>query len=119
MAARTERDIERRTFEFAVRVLKMVRSLPTDICGQIVARQLARSASSVGANVEESQGSHSRAEFILRMGIARSEARESLYWIRLSGATGLIAMRRLKLIQDEADQLVRILTAIVKTSRRV
>ena len=82
-----------------------------------VGRQLARCGTSVGANVEEAQGSHSKREFIRRMNIARSEARETLYWLRLVAETELLARNRLPEITAEADELVRILTAIVKRSR--
>ena len=80
MAERTERpDIPERCFAFAVRTLKLVRALPRDVGGQVVARQLARSGTSVGANVEEAQAAHSKADFARRMNIARAEARENLY----------------------------------------
>jgi four helix bundle protein len=83
----------------------------------VIARQLARSGTSIGANVEEAQGSHSRAEFIRRMGIARSEARETFYWLRIIGETGMIKPSRLVKITAESEELLRILTAIVKNSR--
>jgi four helix bundle protein len=118
-AGRPVRDIEKRTFEFAVRILRMVRGLPSDIAGDVVRRQVARSGTSIGANVEEAQGSHSRAEFARRMGIARTEARETHYWLRLAAAAGLAAPQRLAAITKEADELLRILTAIVKRSRSV
>jgi len=111
------RDIERRTFEFAVRVVRLVNALPTTTAGTVLARQLMRSGTSVGANVEEAQGSHSRKEFIRRMNIARSEAREVLYWLGLARETKLLPASRLTAIVDEADELVRILTAIVKRAR--
>lgn len=71
----------------------------------------------MGANVEEAQGSHSRAEFVRRMNIARSEARETLYWLRLIGEAELLTKSRLKELTKEAEELVRILVTIVKRSR--
>jgi four helix bundle protein len=111
-------DIHDRTFAFAVRILRLVRSLPNDLSGRTVARQLARSGTSVGANVEEAQGGHSKAEFARRMGIARSEARETLYCLRLIGATEMVAPERLAEIRREAEEIARILTAIVKKARQ-
>ena len=61
-------DIHDRTFAFAVRILRLVRALPNDFAGRAVARQLARSGTSVGANVEEAQGGHSKAEFARKHG---------------------------------------------------
>ncbi|MBN2562195.1 MAG: four helix bundle protein [Phycisphaerae bacterium] len=113
-----ERDIQRRTFLFAARILQMVRLLSQDVASQVVARQVAKSGTSIGANVEEAQGSHSRAEFSRRMGIARSEARETLYWLRLLGEAGMVPAERLADITREAEELVKILTTIVKKSRQ-
>lgn len=110
-------DIHERTFEFAVRVLKVVDSLPRTVLGRVFASQLARSGTSVGANIEEAQGGHSKAEFARRMNLARGEARETRYWLRLIAAHGLISARRLSHLTAEADELVRILTAIVKKAR--
>lgn len=112
-------DIHERTYASALRTLKVVDVLPRAASGRVIAQQLARSATSVGANVEEAQGGHSRAEFARRMGIARSEAREARYWLRLIGGHGLLPASRLASLQQEIDELVRILTAIVKNTRRV
>ncbi len=71
---------------------------------------------SVGANVEEAQGSQSRKDFRRRMNIARAEAREVLYWLRLARATELTTDDKSDWLVDKADQLVRILTAIVKNT---
>lgn len=111
------RDIERRTFQFAVRIVKMVQTIPRSVAGAVVARQLMRSGTSVGANVEEAQGSQSKKDFTRRMNIARSEAREVLYWLRLVKETELLPSERLGELIREADELVRILTTIVKRSK--
>jgi four helix bundle protein len=112
-----QHDIQDRTFRFAVRILRLVRFLPRDNAGLTVARQLSRSGTSIGANVEEAQASHSRLEFVRRMNIARSEARETLYWLRLVAEAEMLKPQRMNEIVAEADELVRILTAIVKKCR--
>ncbi len=71
---------------------------------------------SVGANAEEAQGAQSRKDFRRRMNIARAEAREVLYCLRLARATELTTNEKSDWLVDEADQLVRILTAIVKNT---
>jgi len=111
------RDIEARTFRFAVAILNMVRAMPSSIAGNVIARQLMRAGTSVGANVEEAQGAHSKRDFVRRMNIARAEAREVLYWLRLLKETDFVAAEVATELSAEADQLVRILTAIVKSSR--
>lgn len=76
--ART-RDIEDRTFNFAIRVIKLASALPDTPVGRTMARQLSRSGTSIGANVQEAQDSPSKKDFVWRMNIARTEARETLY----------------------------------------
>lgn len=111
-------DIQRRTYEMAVRIVRVVQALGRDVSSQVIAKQLARSGMSVGANVEEAQGAHSKKDFVRRMNIARTEAREVLYWLRLIADTGIMPRRRLTEITREAEEVVRILVSIVKTARR-
>ena len=96
----------------------MVRKMPRDISGQVVARQVARSGTSVGANVEEAQGAQSRVEFARRMSIARSEARETKYWLRLIAETEQVKPLLMKSLVQESDELIRILTTITKKTRK-
>jgi four helix bundle protein len=110
-------DIQKRSYQFALRVLKVVASLPNNVAGQVIGRQLARSGTSVGANVEEAQGAQSKAEFTRRMNIARSEALETRYWLRLVGDAGLVPKGRLTALVQESDAVVRILVKIVKHAR--
>ncbi len=117
MSKATAPDIRSRSYAFALRVVRLVRALPADPATQVLARQLIRAGTSVGANVEEAQGSHSRREFARRMNIARSEARETHYWLRLLADSETLPRRRLERIVDEADQLVRVLVGIVKKTR--
>lgn len=112
------RDIRERTFEFARRVVKLCQMLDqTPGVSRTLANQLLRSASSVGANVEEGQASQSRADFISKYSIACKEARESHYWLRLLAAADVTDADRLAPLIEEANQLVAILTTIVKRTR--
>jgi len=79
-----------------------------------IGRQLLRSATSIGANLEEADAAQSRADFISKCSIALKEARESLYWLRLLEKTGKSESPQLC---DECDQLVAILTTIVRKTR--
>jgi four helix bundle protein len=112
-----ELDIQRRAFAFAVRVVKLVRALGSDTAAQSVARQVMRSGTSIAANIEEAQGAHTKREFTHKMNIARAEAFETRFWLRLIVASGLLPRPQLALMTDEADEFVRILTAIVKNAR--
>jgi four helix bundle protein len=112
------RDIEQRTFQFAVRIVRLVNALPRGVAASVMARQIVRAGTSIGANVEEAQGSQSKKDFARRMNIARGEAREALYWLRLIQETGLVPGDRLADLIAEAGELVRILTTIVKRAKK-
>lgn len=117
MRANAGKDIRERSLAYAVRILRVVRALPTDTAGYVIGKQLALSGTSVGANVEEAKAAHSKADFVRRMNIARAEARESLYWLRLAADARLVDRGRLAPLLKEADEIVSVLTAIVKNSR--
>ena len=112
-------DIKDRTFDFSVRVVRLCQLLnAAPGASRTVANQLLRSGTSIGANVEEAHGSQSNADFIAKMCIACKEAPEIHYWLRLLVATDLIANTKLALLLDESNQLVAILTSIVKKARQ-
>jgi four helix bundle protein len=83
----------------------------------VIGRQLLRSATSVGANAHEAQAAQSRADFIAKMSIAHKEARESSYWLRLIDEAALVPTEKISGLRDEADQLVRILSSILVSSK--
>ena len=113
-----ELHIVERSFEFAVRIVRLCRFLETqDRVSRTLANQLLRAGTSIGANIEEGQAGQSKADFTAKMAIARKEARETLYWLKLLKASEIIEVEKLGGITKEADELVRILTSIVKTSQ--
>ena len=113
-----QREIKERTFEFATRIVRLCRVLDeTPGVSRTLANQLLRSGTSVGANVEEAHGSHSKPDFIAKMSIATKEARETNYWLRLLAAAEVVPSARLTELADESNQLIAILTTIVKRSR--
>ncbi|MDW5416883.1 four helix bundle protein [Iodobacter sp. CM08] len=108
-----------RTFEFAIRVVRLCQFLEKQgKVSQTLANQLLRSGTSIGANTEEAQAGQSKADFIAKMSIARKESRETLYWLKLLQATNLVETHMIKEIIQESDELVRILTSIVKTAQQ-
>ena len=111
-------DIKERTFEFGVRIVRLVNTLPRTVAGIEVGRQLVRSGTSIGANVEEADGAESKKDFIHKMGIARKEARETRYWLRIVRATDLSKdAQEVNYLLQESDELVRILSTIIKSAR--
>lgn len=114
----TQNSIVERSFNFAVRIVQLCRFLEKqDRVSRTLANQLLRSGTSIGANVEEAQAGQSKPDFIAKMSISRKEARETLYWLRLLKEGDFVEDDKLSEILKEADELVRILTAIVKTSQ--
>ena len=113
-----ELKITNRSFDFAVRIVRLCRFLEKqDQVSKTLANQLLRSGTSVGANIEEAQAGQSKADFIAKMSIARKESRETLYWLKLLKATYIVEKDMIEEIIKESDELVRILTSIVKTSQ--
>ena len=79
---------------------------------------LAPTATGGGANYEEARGAESRADFIHKIGIANKELREALYWLRLTEQAALVTDGELAVLIREADELIAILTASIKTAKQ-
>lgn len=106
--------IQLKSFEFGVKMIRLSKRLKENL-DFVISNQLLRSGTSIGANVEEALAGQSRKDFISKMAIASKEARETRYWLRLlqaSKVNDIDYSEYLKLI----DEIIRILTAIVKTS---
>ncbi|HBG71018.1 MAG: four helix bundle protein [Bacteroidetes bacterium GWF2_43_63] len=113
-------DLEKRLFEFAVRTIKLVRTLPQTIEYKVMCGQLVKSATSSGANYEEAQAGSSKADFNNKTRISLREMRESNYWLRL-----IIAVSETDLKTNEIKQLIQeslelklILGSIVQKTRK-
>ena len=83
-----------------------------------IAGQLLRAGTSIGANVEEALAGVSRADFVAKMAIASKEARETHYWLRLLRDSETVSNMQIASTIKEAEELLRMLTAIVKTTRK-
>jgi four helix bundle protein len=111
-------DLPQRTFDFALEIIALCDVLEqTPGVSRTMSRQLQRSGTSIGANVEEAQAGQSRADFIAKSYIACKEARETHYWLRLLKASEIVPASRLTHLLDESNQLVAILTSITKKAR--
>jgi four helix bundle protein len=111
-------DLLDRTKAFALRVIRLVNSLDRSLAAEVMGRQLLRSATSVGANYRAACRARSRAEFVARLGVAEEEADESLYWLELLGTSGIIETHRIQDLIEEANELVAIIVASIRTARR-
>ncbi len=111
-------DFKLRTRQFALRAIKLVEALPNGRSSDVIARQLLRSATSVGANYRAACRARSTAEFLSKMGIVEEEADECVYWLELIADSELLPVTRLQEILDEANQIVAMTVASIKTARK-
>lgn len=108
-----------KSFDFALRIIKLRQYLTTAAPQQeyVMSKQLLRSGTSIGANVEEAQGAQSQADFLSKISIAYKEARESRYWIRLLETSGYITKEASESLLNDLQELCKMLGSIVKTTK--
>ena len=106
-----------KSFDFSVRIVNLKKYLNKEKQEHIMAAQLLRSGTSIGANVTEADQAQSKADFISKMGIANKEAHETRYWIRLLHKTEYINYEQYSSIIADCQELIRILQAIIKSSK--
>jgi four helix bundle protein len=111
-------EIQSRTKRFALRILVLIDRLPNTIGGPGLANQIARSATSVGANYCAACRARSRAEFASKLGIVAEEADESLYWLELIRDGNFMAEKNVGSLLAEADELTAIFTAGRRSASR-
>ena len=116
-----KKDIVKRTYKYALRIVQLANRLPNSCGAYPIRDQLIRSGTSVGANTEEASAGFSRNDFIYKMAVASKEARESNYWLRLIRDSGIAKTKELEeeinSAVAESNELKKILTSIVKTSK--
>ncbi len=113
-------DLQKRLFSFAVKVFSFLKTLPGSPEYSVVRYQLAKSATSSGANYEEAQAASSKADFIYKNELSLREMRESNYWLRLIQATdqsNKLNQEELKYLINESEELKKILGSIVSKSK--
>ena len=117
MDSNTNIDIQDRTFNFGVRIIKLVDKLPRTLSATELGRQLLRSGTSIAANMEEANGAESKSDFIHKVSIAYKEARETRLWLAMIKTAILPNDREVTELHSECDEIVRILFAILRTAR--
>ena len=111
-------DIKERTFNLGLRIIHLSQELPSTKVGNVLGKQILRSGTSVGANIEEAVASYSRDEFIYKTNIALKEARETHYWLRLIKESKLVKPNRFEQLLEETEEIKKILGAIVSKLRK-
>jgi len=112
-----ENPISDKSFAFALRVVKFAKHLESEKREFVLSRQFLRSGTAIGALVREAEHAESKADFIHKMSIALKEANETLYWLELLHGGNYIDTQTFESIGSDSEELVKLLTAIIKTSK--
>jgi four helix bundle protein len=105
--------IAEKSFLFAVRIVKLYQHLSEKKKEFVLSKQILRSGTAIGKNVEEAEGAISKADFSNKISIAYKEARETHYWIRLLSATGFLNQKECESIMNDCEEILKILRAIL------
>jgi four helix bundle protein len=111
-------DIRERTFQFALQTFRICELINETEKQFIITKQLARSASSIGANVREARNAESKNDFIHKLSIALKECDESIYWIELLTELSKSKKEELIELRGESDQIMKILSTIILKSKK-
>ena len=111
----TQEKMKMRTKQFALRVIRLVESLPNRKTANVIGNQLLRSGTSVGANYRASCRAKSTADFAHKLRIVEEEADESIYWMVLLVEGKIVKENLLANLMDEADQILSIIVSSIKT----
>jgi four helix bundle protein len=106
-----------KSFEFAIQVIKLYEHLVKEKKEFVLSKQLLKSGTSIGANVEEAMGGYSKKDFSSKIGIAYKEARETVYWLRLLKETDYISPAEFDLLFYPFDEILKILFSIIRSSK--
>lgn len=112
-----ENPVRDKSFAFALQVVKLAQYLEREKKEFVLSRQVLRSGTAIGALVREAEHAESKADFIHKMSIALKESNETLYWLELLHQGEYIDNQSFQLISCDGQELVKLLTAIVKTSK--
>jgi four helix bundle protein len=109
--------VDDKSFDFALRVVKLAKYLEHEKREFVLSRQVLRSGTAIGALVREAEHAESKADFIHKMSIALKEANETLYWLELLYQGEYIDKQSFQSIGSDSEELIKLLSAIVKTSK--
>ncbi len=113
-----EADLKKRTKAFALRILKLVDTLPRTTAGRALASQIVHSGTSVAANYRAACRARSTPDFIAKLGIVEEEVDETLFWLEFPEESQLVPAAKLTAMKREADERLAITVASIKTARR-
>jgi len=113
----TEQEFKDRTKQIAIRVIRLVESLPNSGAAHIIGKQLLRSATSVGANYRAVCRGKSTADVLHKLAIVEEEADESLYWLELLVESNIVSENKLTLLMSDINEIIAMTVSSIKTLR--
>ena len=114
---KSENIVQTKSYDFALKIIKVYKYLSQDKREFVLSKQLLRSGTSIGANIEESIGGQSKADFFAKITIAYKETRETKYWIRLLRDSDYLTIEHSNDLLNDAEELLKIIGSIQKSIR--
>ncbi|MCG2693747.1 four helix bundle protein [Candidatus Parcubacteria bacterium] len=111
-----QKDLRRRTKEYALRIIKLIEALPKTTAGRTVSNQLIRCGTSIGANYRAALRGRSKAEFIAKIGIVIEEADESAFWLEIIIESGLLKSKSVEPLLQETKEILAIMITTSNTA---
>lgn len=111
-------DIDKRTFNYAVRIIKMILQLPSNVVTWKIGAQVISSSTSINSNIVQARVGISRKDFINHMRISLKEAKETKRWLEMIVAVNLTTLNKMKLLLKEGEEIICILVTIIKKSQQ-
>ena len=109
--------IQEKSLAFAIRIVKLYKHITEQKKEYVLSKQLLRSGTAIGALVKEAEHAQSKPDFLNKMNVALKEANETLYWLILMKETGYMQEEEFKSVYADAEELVKMLASIVKTTK--
>jgi four helix bundle protein len=110
--------LQEKSFEFAIRIVRLYKFLCEEKKEFVLSKQVLRSGTSIGANIEECIGAQSDKDFLSKLNIAYKETRETIYWLKLLLATDFINKEQSDSLLQDAEELCKILAKIILTMKQ-
>jgi four helix bundle protein len=112
-----ENVIKNKSFDFAIRIVKLFQHFQAEKKEFVLSKQLLRSGTSVGAMVREAEHSESKADFIHKLAIAQKEINETIYWLELLNTTDYLIEKEFESINADAVEIIKLITSIIKSTK--
>ena len=114
----SENIIENKSFQFAIRIVKLYKHLTNDKKEYVMSKQLLKSGTSIGTNVAEAERGQSTADFYSKLSVALKEANETYYWLRLLNATEYLTEKEFVSMEKDIKEIIALIMAICKTTQK-